>query len=738
MALYTSHFDAPAVVAAAREWVNRGLVSDRSVFSDEAIATSENFEALETYFVQQPDVGSGDFYEKLEAQLSSAPPGARKLMAELLWGLFLFPSNIPEERKREGVLRTWGFSGDALDPAHPMLRSEVLGGIGSGGRGVYLNRWRELNYLIAVGQSLKALAQMDRQRVLTDYDAFMDWIVNVTMQGDRQVRHMFRYLLFPDRVERMSSNVDRKHVLEAFKVASSKEMRHWSDRQLDDAMLALRQEQEKHFGTDELDFYLDPLRARWKSSNEPDTTEEADATANDEKTVVVPASAKRKPRNIIYYGPPGTGKTWRLQQLFEKYTEQVTDLDRDAWLQQLVAPFGWREVIAATLADLGEKGTLDEIERHPLLMAKAIQRQRTRNVRKTLWAQMQIHTRQDSQTVNVAERREPFVFDKEIDSSWVLVEGWRDADMEAAELFDHWSGGQREKEPDVKRYRVVTFHPSYTYEDFVIGLRPVTTGGDQAGMTSFRMVSGVFKQLCTEARANPTKHFALFIDEINRANIAKVFGELITLIEPDKRARYDASGNCVAGMEVQLPGTSDEEGEIERFGVPENVDIIGTMNTADRSIALLDIALRRRFEFEEVAPNYSAIPHKVSGIDLAAMLRQINDRVEYLADRDRLIGHGYFTSVSTLDELRAVFRDRLIPLLQEYFFDDLGRVAIVLSANHGECPFLERQALTPEALFSPKVDVDGDERVRYRVRPSSEWTEEMFRSLYEPLVTSAG
>src|SRR5690606_16213057 len=130
MALYTQNHDAPTITAAGRQWVQTCLVGDGSVLGGGTISTAANYEALDRYFVQRPDVGDGSFYEKLRAQLQDAPPESRKLMAELLWALFLFPSNIGEETKREGILKVWGWSGESLDPAHPMLTDKLLDGIG--------------------------------------------------------------------------------------------------------------------------------------------------------------------------------------------------------------------------------------------------------------------------------------------------------------------------------------------------------------------------------------------------------------------------------------------------------------------------------------------------------------------------------------------------------------------------------------------------------------------------------
>jgi 5-methylcytosine-specific restriction endonuclease McrBC GTP-binding regulatory subunit McrB len=170
--------------------------------------------------------------------------------------------------------------------------------------------------------------------------------------------------------------------------------------------------------------------------------------------------------------------------------------------------------------------------------------------------------------------------------------------------------------------------------------------------------------------------YVLIIDEVNRGNVSQIFGELITLIEGDKRL-----GNPEA-IQVQLPYSK------EWFGVPPNVHIIGTMNTADRSVEALDTALRRRFSFTEMPPKPELISTEgkaengfVNGIELSALLETINKRIEKLLDKDHMIGHSYFLSVEGLNGLRSAFQNKIVPLLQEYFFGDYGKIGLVIGSK---------------------------------------------------------
>ncbi len=245
-----------------------------------------------------------------------------------------------------------------------------------------------------------------------------------------------------------------------------------------------------------------------------------------------------------------------------------------------------------------------------------------------------------------------------------------------------------------KRLEFVTFHQSFGYEDFIEGLKAST---DDRGRISYKVENGIFKEICRRADQSEqidgeAPPYVLIIDEINRGNISAIFGELITLIERSKRAgEHDA-------LEVHLPYSK------QLFSVPGNLYIIGTMNTADRSIALLDTALRRRFRFEEVMPDLSLLVDlTIEGVEISKMLAAMNKRIEALHDRDHQLGQPYFLPLkrenAVIAELAQIFRYEILPLLQEYFYDDREKIDRVVNKNgflRSERPPGSRTQLSPD------------------------------------------
>jgi len=232
---------------------------------------------------------------------------------------------------------------------------------------------------------------------------------------------------------------------------------------------------------------------------------------------------------------------------------------------------------------------------------------------------------------------------------------------------------------DILRYKAypfietVTFHPSYSYQDFVEGITVETNGKN----IEYTVKDGIFKKICDRAIANKNYKYVLIIDEINRGDISSIFGELFTLLEDTKRKGKDEE------MSINLPYSKDENKNPEKLTVPNNLHIVATMNTVDKSIALIDVALRRRFDFEECMPKYKLDEFdKCKELDLSKLLSSINERITILKNEHYQIGHSYFLNIDSLEKLIEIMKKNIIPLLQEYFYDDWQSICAVLNQSY--------------------------------------------------------
>lgn len=579
MSRYNPHHDIAPIVEAAQIWARRCLQEAGSIFEDLSVWSDGNIESLRRYFVDNPDEGEGTFIEKLERQLQDAGAGVKQLASEMTWFMLLCPSNISAENKRDTVRFVWSWSGRDFPADAPYLSDVVLGGIGSAGTAFNTARWRELAYFVRVVEAFRKLDKEQRAILLQDGWALAEWLDPLPDSGNRQLRHMLLYLLFPDIFERIFGGTNRRKVVRAFSGLTGPGVRALHPSQVDRELHRIRTAAEERYQSTKLDFYQEPLNEVWQPASTPEDVSEV----TDAESAVAEATGRYVVTEPRAARPPYT----------------LADASEGLFVEQAR--------LATCLRLLERKKNL--ILQGPPGVGK------TYVVRRLAYALM------------------------------------------------------REEAPE--RVQMVQLHQAYSYEDFVQGYRPYGDG--------FKRKDGVFHVFCENARKHPGVPFVFVVDEINRGNLAKIFGELMMLIEPDKRS-----------PEWAMPLTYSERDE-SKFFVPDNVYIIGMMNTADRSLALVDYALRRRFAFIDIAPafdtdmfrdylsSYGATEELVESLveRLTTLNEQIASDAANLGPGFR-IGHSYFCDFPKEGKpdrswYEQVVRGDIEPLLREYYFDNPGK-----------------------------------------------------------------
>jgi len=386
------------------------------------------------------------------------------------------------------------------------------------------------------------------------------------------------------------------------------------------------------------------------------------------------APAKQYPKKqIILYGPPGTGKTYNTiirahEIIFGDIDPTITyrtlqeKLRIDSKREIDLSPLSWLEAILLAFDELQkERVQVEEIKRSKIIQDFSSFRN-NHSISNTIWYILQTESKIDSETVKSKKKSGREFFDKDAESNWYLTEIGESAKLSLLEDLNDIP------QSSTAQFQFVTFHQSYSYEDFVEGIRPKLDIADNSQII-YEISNGLFKDICINAEKDPENNYVLIIDEINRGNISKIFGELITLLEDNKRKGEKEE------ITVKLPYSGHD------FSVPNNVYIIGTMNSTDKSIALVDIALRRRFHFERLNVNYELIPNE----NARKFLEELNHIICAIKNPDYEIGHFYFMNIPLVDEgnkeLQAVFSNRILPLLEEYFFNDWEALATILGPD---------------------------------------------------------
>lgn len=417
-------------------------------------------------------------------------------------------------------------------------------------------------------------------------------------------------------------------------------------------------------------------------------------------------------KNIIYYGPPGTGKTYIIQNMLKEYTS--IEISDEIIIQSLSHGKEWL-VIALIIIKQNNLATNTDI------MDKLLELNiETNEMVSTILSK---HTFNNN-TIFLGE--EPRIFETYGDKWYVNLELFKDKEYN---LYNEYI-----KNFSKKRYSFVTFHQSFGYEDFIEGIKPKLNKSEDENTVDYYIEDGIFKRICNLAKKVAPQKCAIFIDEINRGNISEIFGELLSLIEVNKREGQAQELN------VLLPYSKEE------FTVPANLDIYGTMNSTDRGTANIDIALRRRFEFIPVTSNSKILleayhgtgidPENIDGINIIRLLDTINKRIWLLLDGNYSIGHAYFCNITNLDDIKKVMVYKVIPLLEEYFFNEPEKIQLILNDLDENGDLDENALYIHEELVSSSLlryfgEFYIDDKRIYRIKNIEDITQQGILKIYE-------